>query len=232
MGNVDNSNLCSACQNHRAIATDTDWHYFDASAGTCAVFSAGTAGHNNAKVADCLWYWGKMQSNIKTVQNCGMCRNKTWMNIGDNDDHAAGVSVVCHDTPTNAASCDHPIANCDQSVCYTYGGAHTKGCKWCAKGYVGSGTNLPNVGYTACTTTGALTNCDYANPYNKLKCYLCAQGYAVAANETSCVTYDTDPHCRLLASGGWCRECKTNFIFDTTKCKLNKNIWQGMPPAS
>jgi len=183
-------------------------------------------------VTDCLIYNGVITA-TKGFDDCLVCNKKIWLNIVENA--GAITSRACSDTAVKATKCTTKIANCGQNMCVNNtasSGKTTPGCRQCMKGYVGAtpvttakSASPPTIGYTTCTLTGALKNCELSMFNNALHCYTCKSGFAVASAQTSCATFTLDSNCRKLHTGdAACVECWHSYYFNLAKCVLSANI--------
>merc|ERR1712113_108076 len=221
-GTCTKASRCNGCTDDTTSATSACSACFNWGAGgdigarQLSGTSCATAVAN--KVTDCKYYLNTISA-TKTINDCAVCDDKTWLNITDNNT-AASIAITCSDTASNTTTCAAEVANCEQSLCFTStAGVVSVGCRACKEGYTGSGTQISNVGYTACSTTGIIANCDYHMSSNNAQCYTCASDYAVASTNTSCTAFTTDSNCRKL-SNTWCSECWHAYYFENTTCIL------------
>jgi len=212
MGCTDDATTCFACFN---------WGSGKIGAKQLATNACANAVANT--VTDCKYYKGTITA-TKSSSDCAVCNSKDWLNVVDNNT-AASIAITCSDTATNTTTCNAKVSNCMQSLCYTAaGGTVTKGCAMCDKGYTGSGTQVSTLGYTACSTTGVVTNCEYGLASDNTKCYSCKSDYAVASTDTSCTAFTTDSNCRKISST-WCHECWHSYYFSSQKCTLAAKLF-------
>lgn len=207
----------------------------------CHNWASGTIGAREIKsgacttkvtntVASCLYYTGLIAA-AKTYNDCRHCNKMTWMNITEKT--KAVSSIACSNTAVSTTTCKAKVLNCSQNLCVDYGSSTYKvGCNQCAKGFISSGTKISAtntattvLGYSACTATGAITNCELGDFQTPTKCYTCKSGYAVVTAATSCKAFTLDSNCRLLGTGdAECVECWMAYYFNLTKCILGANI--------
>lgn len=214
-GNVNSDNSkCSACYNYglgtigaRVLSNQL-----------CTAKVADTAAVN---ITDCQIFDNKITSTLDLAKSCLKCNSKKWMNFNE---VANPDEITCSDTAvrgTDATNCgDQTIADCDQYFCnQTAADTASHGCRRCASTKTGSGTEVSNIGWSACAGQ-QITGCDISNPQVPTQCYSCLSG-KVVNNANGCNNAITDTNCRKLDSTDtFCSECKDNYYFSGATCTL------------
>lgn len=206
------------CSNVTANACLSCFNWGSGSIGARSLISAAcTSALTTTAVTDCKFYYGTNNGTTQTLSNCMMC-NKDFYNM-----NASTTVVTCSNTAASTTVCTGKIDNCAQTACYTADGTtYVSRCKTCNSGYTGSGTATTDIGYSACSKTGILVNCEshYLSGSATTACYSCASNYAVASTSITCSAYTTDGNCRQLDSAGACSQCWHAYYWNTSTCKL------------
>jgi hypothetical protein len=176
-------------------------------------------------VSECQYYKGDMLSTAteRTLESCWNCRHPM-LKYED----ATKIASCVKEAPISCGA----IANCQTTICFEKDNALTVGCRLCEKNYSGAGFDTINsAGATSCVATNVISNCEVSwKPTGTTwKCYSCAADYAVSNSELTCMTFTSDPNCRVMDSTNTaCWSCWHAYYWDNNTCKLAATLTKSM----